>query len=98
MEINGISSKFTDLSSIGKVSNNDNGIESFKSLLTDQLNQVNQLQTNSENVSADFINGKDTDIHQVMLSAEEAKMSIEMAVQIRNKMVEAYQEINRMQL
>jgi flagellar hook-basal body complex protein FliE len=98
MEINRINSKFTDLSSITEDSNNDNGIESFKSLLNDKLNQVNQLQVNSENASADFINGGDIDIHQVMLSAEEAKMSIEMAVQVRNKIVEAYQEINRMQL
>ena len=45
-----------------------------------------------------FINGEDIDIHQVMLASEEAKMSIELAVQIRNKIVEAYQEISKMQL
>jgi len=98
MEISRINSKFTDLSSLGSEKSNDNGIESFKSLLNDKLNEVNQLQVDSENTTEDFINGKDVDIHQVMLSAEEAKMSIETAVQVRNKIVEAYQEINRMQL
>jgi flagellar hook-basal body complex protein FliE len=67
-------------------------------ILNDKLNEVNELQVDSENATEDFINGEDIDIHQVMLSAEEAKMSIQLAVQIRNKIVEAYQEINRMQL
>jgi len=98
MEINRINSRFTDISSLNQESNKDNGIESFKNLLNDKLNQVNQQQVDSENATEAFINGDDIDIHQVMLSAEEAKMSIEMAVQIRNKIVEAYQEINRMQL
>lgn len=45
-----------------------------------------------------FIKGDETDIHNVMLNAEEAKMSMELAVQVRNKLVEAYQELSRMQL
>lgn len=98
MEINRINSKFIGLSSLDSEKSNDNGIESFKSLLNDKLNEVNQLQVDSENATEDFINGKDIDIHQVMLSAEEAKLSIETAVQIRNKIVEAYQQINSMQL
>lgn len=98
MEISRINSKFMDLPGLSDEKSNDNGIESFKSLLNDKLNEVNQQQVDSENATEDFINGKDIDIHQVMLSAEEAKMSIEMAVQVRNKIVEAYQQINSMQL
>lgn len=98
MEINRINSKYMDLLNSDSETKNENGIESFKSLLNDKLNEVNQMQVDSENATEDFINGKDIDIHQVMLSAQEAKMSIELAVQIRNKMVEAYQEINKMQL
>jgi flagellar hook-basal body complex protein FliE len=45
-----------------------------------------------------FISGEDLNIHEVMLITEEAKMSLQLAVQVRNKLVEAYQEINRMQL
>lgn len=45
-----------------------------------------------------YIQGDNTDIHNVMLSTEEAKMSLELAVQVRNKIVDAYQELNRMQL
>jgi len=87
-----------DLLDTSNEKSNDNGIESFKTLLNDKLNEVNQLQEDSENATEDFINGKDIDIHQVMLSAAEAKISIETAVQIRNKIVEAYQQINSMQL
>ncbi|OPJ63280.1 flagellar hook-basal body complex protein FliE [Clostridium oryzae] len=74
------------------------GVDSFASLLTDKLDQVNNKQLKADSDTESFIKGDNINIHQVMLSTEEAKLSLETAVQIRNKLVEAYQEINRMQL
>lgn len=70
----------------------------FLGLLKEQLNNINEKQIQSEKSTEAFIKGEDIDIHEVTINAEEAKMSIELAVQIRNKIVEAYQELNRMQL
>lgn len=70
----------------------------FLDILKTKLDGVNDKQINAENITEDFIKGDQTDIHEVMLSTEEAKMSLELAVQIRNKLVEAYQELSRMQL
>jgi flagellar hook-basal body complex protein FliE len=74
-----------------------NGI-SFMETLKEKLDAVNDKQIHAEVVTEKFIKGDDVDIHQVMLATEEAKLSLQLAVQIRNKLVEAYQEINRMQL
>ncbi len=71
---------------------------SFIDTLMEKLDSVNEKQLIAEDMTEKLVKGDDVDIHEVMLSTEEAKMSLELAVQIRNKIVEAYQEINRMQL
>lgn len=70
----------------------------FGAVLKEKLDDVNAKQLNAEDTTQKFISGEDTDIHKVMLDTEEAKMSLELAVQIRNKFVEAYQELSRTQL
>lgn len=76
----------------------DNNNADFGSVLLDKLNNVNDQQINAENVTEDFLKGGDTDIHDVMLSTEEARLSLDLAVQIRNKVMDAYQELNKMQI
>jgi flagellar hook-basal body complex protein FliE len=71
---------------------------SFISTLKEKLDEVNEKQLAAEAATEAFIKGEDVDIHQVMLVTEEAKLSLQLAVQIRNKLVEAYQEISKMQL
>lgn len=70
----------------------------FSNTLKEKLNEVNDKQIEAENKTEDFIQGKDTSIHNVMLKTEEAKLSLQLAVQVRNKLLEAYQEMNRMQV
>lgn len=70
----------------------------FGETLKNQLDEINQKQIVSDETTDKFIKGEDTDIHDVMIKTEEAKMSLQLAVQVRNKLLEAYQEINRMQV
>lgn len=70
----------------------------FLDTLKEKLNEVNDKQIESENLTQKFIKGEEDDIHKVMLSTEEARLSLELAVQIRNKLVDAYGEFNRMQI
>jgi flagellar hook-basal body complex protein FliE len=70
----------------------------FLDTLKEKLNEVNDKQIEAENLTQKFIKGEEEDVHKVMLSTEEAKLSLELAVQIRNKLVEAYEEFNRMQI
>lgn len=71
--------------------------DSFAGLLSDALQEVNRLQVNAVEATAAMAAGKAEDIHQVMLANEQARLSLQLAVQVRNKLVEAYQEISRMQ-
>ena len=70
---------------------------SFFDTLKEKLDEVNEKQIAAD-VATEAFSSDDIDIHELMLITEEAKMSLQLAVQVRNKLVEAYQEINRMQL
>lgn len=78
-----------------KTINEDQG---FSNVLKEKLDEVNNLQLQNEINNKKFIDGEDIDIHQVMIGASEAKISLQYAIEIRNKLVEAYTELNRMQL
>lgn len=96
---NGIYTNSNDASvSSSDGSNAQNGSVDFSSILKEKLDDVNSQQVAANNTTNQFIEGKDVDIHQVMLSTSEAQMSLNMAVQVRNKIVEAYQELNKMQV
>ena len=63
-----------------------------------QMNKVNDMQIKADDMTDKFIAGEIDDLHSVMIATEEARLSLELAVQIRNRCVEAYKEINNMQL
>lgn len=72
------------------------GRESFESTLKKFVNDVNTLQ-NEASISIDKLaKGEVTDVHDVMIAVEEANTAMEFMLEIRNKIVEAYQEIMRM--
>jgi flagellar hook-basal body complex protein FliE len=70
----------------------------FKSVLENAITGVEQtrLQAN-ESVTA-FLNGQDVELHTTVLAAQKAELSFEMFLQMRNKVVQAYQEIMRSQI
>lgn len=94
------SSVLSNSSSIGSSGNasTTGGSVDFSSILKEKLGEVNDKQVSADDLTTQFIQGKDVDVHQVMLATSEAQMSLDMAVQVRNKIVEAYQELNKMQV
>lgn len=77
---------------------NQKGIVSFSQVLKEKLDVVNDKQIESDIATQKMIRGEDIAIHDVMLIGEEAKVSLQLAMQVRNKLVEAFQEINRTQI
>ena len=73
-----------------------NGI-SFGNVLKDAINQVNGLEVNSQNEMNKFMSD-DTDLHSVMMALEKADISFQVMMQVRNKIVSAYQEIMKSQV
>lgn len=63
-----------------------------------ELQKVNDKQITSEHLLQDLAAGKTDNIHHVMLSLGDAKLSLQLLVQVRNKLLEGYQDILRMQV
>ena len=72
--------------------------ESFAGTLQKAMENVNNLQVNAEDAAKKLAMGQAEDVHQVMIAVEQAKLAMQLTVQVRNKVVEAYQEISRMQI
>jgi flagellar hook-basal body complex protein FliE len=70
----------------------------FHSIFTGMLQEVNESQQVADDLAVKFIAGAVEDIHQVAFAMERAQLNLQLAVQVRNKIVEAYQEIMRMQV
>ena len=68
----------------------------FADTLKEMINQVDELQKVSGQSTKDFIAGKNIDLHEVMAAGQEAQLSFQFMMEMRNKLLEAYQEINRM--
>ncbi|MCX7904169.1 MAG: flagellar hook-basal body complex protein FliE [Caloramator sp.] len=96
MNVNSIALDTSNLLKIN--SDNSKNNTSFEEYLKKALDRVNEKQVEAENATIDLITGQAQDIHQVMLATEEARLTLELAVQIRNKLVDAYQEIMRIQI
>jgi flagellar hook-basal body complex protein FliE len=70
----------------------------FKNMLTDALNEVNQLQLDSQAKTGQLVNGQIDDLHDVMITAQKASVGLNLAVQVQSKVITAYNEMMRMQL
>jgi flagellar hook-basal body complex protein FliE len=70
----------------------------FSDTLGEFIGDVNSLQLDPKEKSEAFIKGEPVDIHDVMISAEKAKTSFELLMELRNKALELYKEVSRMQV
>lgn len=72
----------------------------FQDVFKEAIEKVNGLQIEADQKSIDFALGGVTapDIHEVMISMEKASLALNLTIEIRNKLVESYQEIMRMQV
>lgn len=70
--------------------------QSFGTFLKDAIQQVNQKQLESDKMTEKLILGGDVELHDVMISAQKASVALNATMEVRNKVIEAYQEIIRM--
>ena len=72
--------------------------KSFKDIFESALKSANSYHKDYENLLNREILGEDISLPSVVVAGEKAKLSLELTLQIRNKAIEAYQEIMRMQV
>lgn len=71
--------------------------DKFGKVLRDAIDQVNHLESNSQTELQRYMT-QESDLHTVMLALEKADLSFQLMMQVRNKVVQAYQEIMRTQV
>ncbi|PUU94667.1 flagellar hook-basal body complex protein FliE [Halanaerobium sp.] len=98
MEINPVKfqSGFENFS-IQKEEKNKN-VQAFSDLFREKLNEVNQLQKDSQAVTASFAAGETDSVHDVMIAAEKAKLAVNLTTAVQTKVIDAYNEIMRLQV
>jgi flagellar hook-basal body complex protein FliE len=71
---------------------------SFKETLSKYMAEVNEMQNKADESIEKMAAGEITDVHQVMNSVQEANLAFNMMMEIRNKVMDAYQEVMRLRL
>lgn len=71
---------------------------SFKDLLMDHLKEVNQLQQDATQSIEDLQTGRRTDVEGVLIATQQADAAFKMLLQVRNKMVDAYDELKQIRV
>ena len=77
-------------------------VESFLngvgSSIETSVKSLNDTQVEAENAQGAFARGDDISVHEVMIAAEKSNLSMQMAIQLRNKVINAYNEINQIKV
>jgi flagellar hook-basal body complex protein FliE len=69
----------------------------FIKSLQEAMSQVSQLQGEADSRVGQLLTGNNQDVHSAMIAVEKASLAFEMMVQVRNKIVQAYQQVSGMQ-
>ncbi len=80
-----------------KLDKKDTGTK-FSDILNNALEDANKLKIESDKLTEDYILGKNDNLHEVMISAQKAEVSIMFVTEVRNRLMDAYQEFMRMQI
>jgi flagellar hook-basal body complex protein FliE len=76
----------------------EKGGAAFGEILKDAISTVNELQKQSDSEIQKVMTGESQDLHNTVMAMQKADLSFQMMMQVRNKIVQAYQEIMRMQV
>lgn len=86
------------IKAINPIGNKKTDQQGFADHLTGALDRLDGLQKQADISSIGLATGDIQNIHQVMLDSEKAEIALQFTLQVRNKIIEAYQEIMRMQV
>jgi len=80
------------------VSPGSDPLDSFGEAIKKAVGEVNHLQAQADKMAVGLASGEIQDVHQAMIAMNKAKLALDFTIQVRNKVIEAYQEIMRMQV
>ena len=71
--------------------------DSFGSMLKSAVDQVDEFHSQASKQIGELLGGGNVDVHSAMIAVEKADLSFQLMMQVRNKVVQAYEEVSRMQ-
>ena len=74
------------------------GGASFGQTLQNAIREVDDLQTRRDGMVEQMVRGERIEVHEIMTAAQEAQLAFDLMLEVRNKLLEAYQEVMRMQV
>lgn len=83
---------------IAKMSPVEKTANEFSNAFGDSLNSLNQSQIDAHNAAETFASGGDISVHDVMIATQKANLTMQMAVQTRNRIINAYTELNNIRI
>ena len=96
-----ISSSSSSRDGMGSIAGTGSASEtqkSFADTLNDAIQNVNELQKSSDKAMQNLATGRTDNVAEVMIASEKADIALKLMVQVRNKIIDAYQEIMKMQV
>jgi len=96
MRIDGIGASTHSISFPEEAASKSSG--SFAKSIEKAIAKVNELQSEADEIANRLAAGDAVEIHQAMIAMQKASMALQFTIQVRNKIIEAYQEIMRMQV
>jgi flagellar hook-basal body complex protein FliE len=70
----------------------------FSQAIKKAVGEVNSLQGQADTLAVNLASGDVEDVHKAMIAMQKAKLALDFTIQVRNKVIEAYQEVMRMQV
>ncbi len=92
---------FGEITPVGPTGSNSPGEAggvSFKDMLFQKIDEVNNLQSESETAMTKFATGETNNVTEVFVAVQKADLAFKTLMQIRNKLLDAYEEMNQLKL
>lgn len=98
MQVSGITPVTTPLLPAAQTASPKEGAHSFGTLLEQALAGLDHIQDKATDAAISVASGADVELHDALIATEEASLAFQLALQMRNKLIEAYQEVMRIQV
>jgi flagellar hook-basal body complex protein FliE len=82
----------------GAINRGEEGTGGFRALLEEQIARVNELQRDAKEAAEDALAGRRHDVEGVILATQKADIAFKMLLQVRNKVLDAYEEVKQIRV
>lgn len=84
--------------SLQKLNSYKDNSENFKTFLSNAIENINEAAEQSKNSGFSILTGESEEMHNIMLDSVKSELTLQLAVQVRNKVLDAYKEVMNMQI